>query len=78
MTVGDFDVPRCAIVPYKAEPQLIVSADTVLTLTISAQDFQAVARRHAKIVKLARGVQHQKLRAKAALNLRRKPAHRIA
>jgi hypothetical protein len=78
MIVGDFDVPRCAIVPHKAEPPLIVDADTVLTLTISAQDFQAVARRHAQIVELTRGIQQQKLRAKAALNLRRKPAHRMA
>src|ERR1700693_560468 len=78
MIVGDFDVPRCTIVPHKGEPPLIVDADTVLILTIPAQDFQAVARRNAQIVELIGGIQHQKLRAKVALNLRRKPAHRIA
>jgi hypothetical protein len=78
MIVGDFDVPCCAVVPHKAEPPLIVDADTVLTLTISAQNFQTVARRRAEIVELTRGIQRQKLRADPALKLGRKPAHRIA
>jgi hypothetical protein len=78
MIVGDFDVPCCAVVPHKAEPPLIVDADAVLTLTISAQNFQTVARRRAEIVELTRGIQRQKLRADPALKLGRKPAHRIA
>src|SRR5258708_35089739 len=78
MRAGHFAPPPCPTVQKKGKPPLIVDADTVLTLTIPAQDFQAVARRHAKIVGLTRGIQHQKLRPKVALNLRREPAHRIA
>jgi hypothetical protein len=67
MIVRNLDVPRRAIPPYEAEPPLIVDADTVLALTVAAQTLQTVARRHAQIFDLPRGIDSQKLRAGGAL-----------
>jgi hypothetical protein len=47
-------------------------------LTIAAQSLQTIAGRHAKIVELFGGINSQKLRAGAALNLRRESPHSIA
>ena len=78
MIVGHLDVPRGVISPHKAESPLIVDANTVLTLAITAQSFQTIAGRHAKIVELFGGINSQKLRAGAVLNLRRESPHGIA
>jgi len=73
MIVGDLDIPGRAIAPYKAEPPLIVDANAVLALTIAAQSLQTVTGRHPQIVQLPGGINGQKLRAGAPLNLYRKP-----
>ena len=78
MIVGHLDVPRGVISPHKAEPPLIVDADTVLTLTVAAQSLKVIAGRYAKIVELFGGINRQKLRACAPLNLRRKSPHSVA
>ena len=78
MIVGDLDIPGRAIAPYKAEPPLIVDANAVLALTIAAQSLQTVTGRHPQIVQLPGGINAQKLRAGAPLNLYRKPSHPVA
>ena len=78
MIVGNLDVPRFAIPPLEAEPPLIVDADAVLALAVAVQSLQTVAGRHAQIVESLRGIDRQKLRAGAPLNLQRQTAHSVA
>ena len=56
MIVGYLNLPSRAISPYKAQPPLIVDANTALTMTVAAQGFQTVAGRHRQIVELPGGI----------------------
>src|SRR5713226_4604268 len=75
MIVDDLDIPAFAITPNKADAQLIVDANTDLTLAVAVQRLQTVAGRHAQIVKSLRCVDCKKLRAGAPLNLWGQVAH---
>jgi len=48
--VDDLHVFRAAGTPAKAEPELVIDADAVLPSTISPQQFETVAGRHAQIL----------------------------
>jgi hypothetical protein len=50
VVIDDFNVIGSILLPYKANPKLIVDADTVLTSPFSSQRFQHISRRIAKIV----------------------------
>ncbi len=55
--VDDLHVVAMARAPDKADPPLIVNADPVLTLTITAEFLQLIARRRRQNSQLGRGVQ---------------------
>ena len=50
MIVNDLDLVRVTISPPKADPPLIVDANTVLTGAIAFQRLETVPRRHSEIV----------------------------
>jgi len=76
VVVHDLDVVRIAAVPSEADPPLVVDPDAVLACAIAAQPFQAVSRRHAKIVQPRRGIQHPELSQSHLLNPCSEPANR--
>jgi hypothetical protein len=55
---GDFDVMGTVLLPRKAHPVLIVDSDTPLSLPVSGESFQPVARWDSQIVKDDCIVQH--------------------
>jgi hypothetical protein len=59
--VGNLNVCRPRIGPNKANPKLIVDADTVLSRSITYQSFEAITRRRFQVLKHCRGLQHRKL-----------------
>lgn len=75
MVVDDLDVPGFAIAPHETDPPLVVDANAVLSLSISAQCLQTIAGRHAQIRELLRGVEHKKLFPRTPLNLGRQTAN---
>jgi hypothetical protein len=76
VVVHDLNVVRIAAVPPEADPPLIVDPDAVLTCAITAQPFQAVPRRHAKIVQPRRSIKHPELPQGHLLHPRSEPANR--
>jgi predicted methyltransferase len=50
VVVGDLDFVSLAALPAKAEPVLVVDADGILALPVSAERVQAVAWWYAEIV----------------------------
>jgi hypothetical protein len=51
MVVDDFNAIRSILLPFKANAELIIDADTVLTTPVSLQRFQHISGRVAEIVK---------------------------
>jgi hypothetical protein len=47
--VDDFDMRRSSLIPYKADPPLIIDPDRMLSLTIRSKGFEAIPGRHPKI-----------------------------
>ena len=61
MIVNDLYILSIALFPGKADPQLVINADTVLALTIATKLLKAVTRRRAQIIEGFSSVQHGKL-----------------
>ena len=61
MVVNDLNLVRRTARPAKAEPPLIVNADTVLTGAIAFELLKPVAGRHAQIIERLGGVQGNQL-----------------
>ena len=59
--VHDLDVDGSGIGPDEADPPLLVDPDAVLSCSVSAECFQAIAGRYAQVVERFRGVQHDQL-----------------
>ena len=58
MIVTDLDSGRCAVVPDKTYPPLIIDPDTPLPLTITRQFFKTVLRGHEEVINRAGIVEH--------------------
>jgi len=69
VVVHDLDIFSTAVFPQKADSELIVHANAVLSGAIASQDLQPVARRHAKIVESCRAVQDAQLASCNGLNV---------
>jgi hypothetical protein len=52
VVVNDFDIMGSIILPYKADTELIVDTDAVLTLPVADEGLQAIARRNSQIVQI--------------------------
>lgn len=61
MVVNDLDLIGVGILPAKADAPLIVHPNTVLASAISLELFEAVARRHPKVIERLRGVEGDEL-----------------
>src|SRR6188508_446546 len=59
--VDDLDIVRIAVLPAKADPELIIDADAPLSAPVALQSFQLVARRAAQSFHGNGRVQHRKL-----------------
>ena len=57
VVVGDFDFISLAALPAEAESLLIVDADGILALPVSAERVQAVARWYAEVVERGGGLE---------------------
>src|SRR6185436_6252438 len=55
------EIVRIVFLPPERDPVLLVHANTVLTLPVSTQGFQAVARHRGQILKPLGGVEHRQL-----------------
>ena len=60
MIIGDLYIISVTVSPNKTYPILIVYANAVLTLAISRERFEAIARKNRQVAQLTRAVQlHQ-------------------
>ncbi len=50
MVVHNFDPSCIALVPFEANPPLVIDANAILPLPITLQSFETIAGRHAQIV----------------------------
>jgi hypothetical protein len=57
--VHDFYVVAVTVAPDKADAPLVVDPDRVLTLSLSSQGLQSIARRRSQDSQLSRGVKLQ-------------------
>jgi hypothetical protein len=71
MIVHYFDLKRVATTPKKANPPLIVNADTPLPFASARKFFQSICRRNSKIGDIRCAVQHAQLPQRDLLNIRR-------
>ena len=78
MVVGDLDFPGFAIAPCKTDTPLLVNADAVLSLPITAQCLQAITGGNSQIVEPRSRVDCQNLRPSPLLNLSWQAANDIA
>ena len=72
MIVDDLNTVRGSILPYEAEPPLIVNTDAVLSNPIPFECLQVIAWRHSQIIEPDRRVQHSQLSARHGQDVRRK------
>ena len=61
MVIGDLHSVRMALAPNEANPELIVDADAVLSLSVSLQSFQPISRQNAQVRQAPSTVYHEKL-----------------
>jgi hypothetical protein len=72
MIVSDFDLVCVPGHPDKADPPLIVNANTVLTLAASAQFLQTIRWRNTQIIQVYGIIQHAQFPQRNLLNIPRK------
>lgn len=77
VVVDDLGVVRVAFTPPEAEAPLIVDADAVLTLTRAPQFFEAIARRHPKVIERHRRVQLSQFPKCDSPDIDTEPANRL-
>jgi hypothetical protein len=67
MIVNDLDVVSVAIFPYEANAPLSINSNTMLTLAVTPQRFQAVARGNHQVLQRSRAMEVQQLPARDSL-----------
>jgi hypothetical protein len=68
VVIHDLDFIGVPVAPLKANPPLVVDADTVLALAIAFQAFQPVSQQQRKRSDIRRGVEHVQFPQGLALN----------
>lgn len=71
MIVDDLHFVRVAALPAEAHAPLVVDTNAILPCPVPPQFLQAIARRHAKILELLCGVEHDKLLQHHAMKVAR-------
>ncbi len=62
MIVNDFDVMSVVVFrPNKADPELIVNPNTMLTLPVVLESFKPIGRRNPQIVQPCSSIEHPEL-----------------
>jgi hypothetical protein len=51
LVIGNLDIERVAVIPSKADPVLVVDANTVLSCAISLQRLQSIRRGRSQVAK---------------------------
>ena len=69
MIVDDFDMGRSSLIPYKADPPLIIDPNRMLSLTVGSKCFEPVARWHPKIAEHPGLIQETKLSQRDVLDV---------
>ena len=68
MIIHDLNVSRIPVVPDKANPELIVDPDAVLSLSVPVQRFEAIPRQRGEIAQFPRLVDLNQLAAQNFLD----------
>jgi hypothetical protein len=76
MVVDDLHVIRAAVMSDEAQAPLVVDADTVLALAITAQRLEAIAGRNFQVFHPVSSVEHLKLASRDGFK-RLEPAYRF-
>ena len=72
VVVYNFNILIITVRILKTNPKLIIDPNTVLTLSVSGQFFQSVARRDSKVINIECVIDHDKLAQSNLLNITRK------
>lgn len=78
MIVHYLDVVGISTLPFKTDAPLIVNADTVLSLSVARQFFEAIRRRYVQILQDLGSVQNLKFPSSNLLDTLRKLARELA
>lgn len=78
MIVNNQDLVRIAILPTKADPPLLIDANTVLSGPIAFKSLEAIARRRSEIAKGLGGIHDDELSEHGALQVAGIVSHRLA
>jgi hypothetical protein len=68
--VNNFDFNRIRVLPYKADPPLIIDPYAALSAPIASKLLQAVRRRKSQVINDSGCIKHSELTACALLNFR--------
>ena len=76
MIVDNLDIPGIRVLPYKADPPLIIDADAPLSGAVPGELLEPVSGRRAQEIKAGRRIQQRKFTFRLAAN--RAPTLRTA
>ena len=76
MVVHDLDVLRFTVLPYEADPILVIDPDAMLPLPITAKGLEVIARKRAEVVESLGGMQLRQLALSDPSNVP-KPTRRV-
>jgi hypothetical protein len=74
VVVDDLDVIRVPVLPPKADPPLIVDANTVLARSVAFELFESVAGRNTQVLELLGGVDEADLTEHEPVQVGREPS----
>jgi hypothetical protein len=74
VVINNFDLVGVSIAPHETDPPLIVNANAVLTLSISVQRLQPVARRSGQVAQLRCAIELPQFSTSHAFNCPKAPA----
>ena len=57
MIIRNFDVVRTILAPHKADPPLLINSDAVLSLAVTRQPFEPIARERGECLECVGRVQ---------------------
>ena len=71
VVLRNLHIPGAVFAEYKAEPPLLVDADAVLSLALSRERFESIARRYTQILQTHRRIKLLQFGERAFSNVRR-------
>jgi hypothetical protein len=71
VVINDFNLVRVGALPVKANPPLVIDADTPLATAITSQSLKPIAWGHHQRPQVDRRIEHAELPASQSLNIQR-------